>query len=114
MKELGVNTHTSGLCASSCTMLYAAGVRRSAGSGAQFMFHAVNVKLASGLSKAQKAEFKPKIDAYIHEFSNKWLETIRGADSYLAWELEKDRILLKGKDRFYSARTLRRTGYVNQ
>ncbi len=114
LKEIGVDTNADDECSSSCTMIYAAGKRRSASTGTKFMFHPVRVKVASGVSKERKAQLQKEIDIYITKYSQLWLSAVRAVDQYLAWELEKDRILVNGKDRYYNVSELRRTGYVNQ
>ncbi|HVK61246.1 MAG TPA: ATP-dependent Clp protease proteolytic subunit [Bdellovibrionales bacterium] len=114
MKELGVDTYASIYCGSSCTILYAAGKRRTAGKVAKFMFHPIKIELASGLSKEKKAEVKARMDEYIHHFSQRWYEVIRSVDSHLAYELERDNVLTEGRERNFTARTLRRSGFVSE
>jgi ATP-dependent protease ClpP protease subunit len=114
LKDLGVDTYTEDTCASSCTILYAAGKHRTASGSAQFMFHPVHVELAPGLSGKQREIFQAKLKSYVIEFSQKWLEVVRSVDNYLAQELERDHTLTTGSDRYIGASTLRRSGYVSE
>lgn len=109
MRKVGVNTLVKKSCASSCTVLFAAGTTRTASNDAQFMFHSVDVAhLASSVKKS-------RTEVAI-EYSNNWLAAVRVVAPMLADRLQKNRTLINGhpeNESWFSGRDLRKYGYVN-
>lgn len=115
LKSYGVNTLVKNECASSCTVLFAAGKTRTASNGADFMFHAVHVehidkKLRYDKKKNPNGTTPEKVAL---DYSNRWLAVVRDASPSLAALLQKNRTLIAGEDTDYSGRDLRKYGYVN-
>jgi hypothetical protein len=109
LKRYGVNTFVRHECASSCTVLFAAGKTRSASGGANFMFHAVHVEHID--SKLRKQGLTSKSVA--QDYSNRWLAAVRDASPTLAARLQARRTLIAGSDTNFSGHELRKYGYVN-
>lgn len=109
LKAYGVNTLVKRECASSCTVLFAAGRVRSASRGANFMFHAVHVEHID--SKLRKQGYTTKSVA--QDYANRWLAAVRAASPSLASRLQARRTLIAGSDTNYSGTELRKYGYVN-
>ncbi len=109
LKGYGVNTYVRNECASSCTVLFAAGKTRSASSGANFMFHAVHVEHIDRKLKKQGLTSR----SVAQDYSNRWLAAVRAVSPSLASRLEARRTLIAGADTNYSGSELRKYGYVN-
>jgi ATP-dependent protease ClpP protease subunit len=104
--KYNVNTYAAKECSSACTILFAAGVKRSAKSSADFMFHKVGVKITKGGSTSEK------VKAYREHFAGIWLDVVRTVSPALSDELEKDETLIKG-EKTYHKKVLRQYNYVN-
>ncbi len=115
LKNYGVNTLVENQCASSCTVLFAAGRTRTASGGADFMFHAVTVEhIGKKLRYNKKKNPTGVTAAQVSQlYASEWLQAVRSASPSLADLLEKQRRLTRGPDKDYSGRELRKYGYVN-
>ena len=109
LKKYGVNTLVKNDCASSCTVLFAAGKTRTASGGATFMFHAVTVEHIDKKLKKQGLTAK----SVAQDYANRWLAAVRAASPSLAARLEARRTLIAGGDTDYSGSELQKYGYVN-
>jgi hypothetical protein len=109
LKRYSVNTLVRNECASSCTVLFAAGKTRTASGGANFMFHAVQVEHIDGKLKKQGLTAR----SVAQDYANRWLAAVRAASPTLAARLEARRTLIAGSDTNYSGSELRKYGYVN-
>jgi hypothetical protein len=109
LRSYGVNTLVRNDCASSCTVLFAAGKTRSASRGANFMFHAVHVEHIDKKLKKQGLTSK----SVAQDYANRWLAAVRAASPSLADRLQQRRTLIAGSDTNYSGSELRKYGYVN-
>jgi hypothetical protein len=131
LRRYNVNTNLQGTCASSCTVLFAAGQMRSASNG-EFMFHAVgvgtrkistqtataistdpcqpsavNIILGERLTKAEQLGFRNK-------FAADWLEKIRQASPSLADKLYREHTLTEStREDWIEIRAARRFGFIN-
>jgi hypothetical protein len=115
IKRYGANTLVKRLCASSCTVLFAAGATRSASNSARFMFHAVHVE---HIAKKLRYNKKKNVDGVTkdqvaEDYANRWLMAVRSASPALASQLERKHTLISGRETYFSGRALRKLGYVN-
>ena len=113
LQRYDVNTLVRGECASACTVLFAAGNSRMATSGAQFMFHAIHIesiRYRPGLGDENRRRARSEVS---DRFSGEWLSIIRSVDPDLANELERQDVLTRGGERWFSGSRLSQTGYVN-
>lgn len=98
---LFVTTFNRTKCNSACTIIFAAGQKRTASRGAIFFFHSVGVKGAG----------KDHDDVQFH-WARVWSSQIANVDPRLAQELDQDEILLgSANERTYRAGTLFDNGY---
>lgn len=107
LRAYGVNTYVRNECSSSCTVLFAAGRRRSASTSSEFMFHAVKVRAVPGERVSRR-----ELERIARQYASSWLEVVRSVAPSLASELHRNRVLIDG-ERSYSGYELRRSGYVN-
>ncbi len=111
LKQYRVNTSASDDCSSACTVIFAAGVNRSASSSTTFLFHAVHVSkkspklFSSGLSSSSQ-------DDYVTKYANLWLAAVRAASPSFAGQLQRENTLTRGS-REYTGSSLRKFGFVN-
>lgn len=95
-------TYNRSLCASACTILFAAGDVRMATPRAQFLFHSVGVK---GAGKKRE-----EVQTY---WAGVWADQVRFVDWRLAYELNKEGTLVGRKEtRTYIASKLNDEGYT--
>lgn len=115
LKKYRVNTLVKNECASSCTVLFAAGRIRTASRGANFMFHAVHVEHIDKKLKYNKKKNVNGVtaDQVAQNYAAAWLRTIRSASPSLANLLDKKRTLTRGDETNFSGAELRSSGYVN-
>ncbi len=115
LKQYGVHTTAYNDCSSSCTVLFAAGVNRSASSSTTFLFHAVKVAKKSSKLFSSGSSYKLSSSAkneFVTKYANLWLDAVREVSPSLADKLRRDNTLTKGSKE-YSASSLRKFGYVN-
>ncbi len=72
-------------CNSACTMLYAVGTKRAAGTNATFLFHPLEVAVTN-------PRLEPRIPAIEDEMIDYWIELVRHADPWLARVLSGARV----------------------
>lgn len=99
-----IQTKVVRYCGSACTVMFTAGAKRWARTGARFMFHSPKVE-SGGLSKVEKR----KIEA---RYRRTWLNSIRSVDYNTYQWLVDEGALESDRETTVSARRLA-TGYVS-
>ncbi|UWQ76139.1 hypothetical protein [Leisingera sp. M658] len=65
IREQGFSTRAEGLCASACTLMFAAGLRRSLGGNGQLGFHSYALQFESGLPQINLEKEQEKDRAFL-------------------------------------------------